>query len=167
MRKRVFLLLAFSIAIFSCAPFSKGLMKQVDLSADFRKVQKAPENYIGKKILWGGWILQTLNRQDETEMRVIQNELDSQKRPISLDQSSGRFVIRFKGFLDPAIYREGREITVLGEIIGQESLPLGEITYTYPVVMAEEIRLWERRMEAPLVYPSWYWGWGPTHWRWH
>jgi starvation-inducible outer membrane lipoprotein len=114
LRKRVFLLLAFSIAIFSWAPFSKGLMKQVDLSADFRKVQKARENYIGKRILLGGWILQTLNRQDESEMRVIQNELDFQKKPISLDQSSGRFIIRFKGFLDSVIYREGREVTVLG-----------------------------------------------------
>jgi outer membrane lipoprotein len=166
MRKWLAFLMGLLFTVLSCAPFPKELMKQVDLSADFRDVQKSPEKYIGKTVIWGGFILETLNRQEETDIRVLQGELDSQKRPISPDQSSGRFIIRAKAFLDPAIYREGREITVLGEIGDRESLPLGQINYTYPIVLAKEIRLWEPRGEGYPPYPYGYWR-GPYSWPWY
>lgn len=152
--------------VLSCAPFPKELMKQVDRSIDFRDVQKNPEKYAGKTVLWGGFILETLNRQEDTMIKVLHAALDSQKRPVSPDHSSGRFIIQVKAFLDPAIYREGREITALGEIGGQESLPLGQIRYTYPVLLAKEVRLWEPYVEPYPPYPYGYWG-GPHPWPWY
>jgi outer membrane lipoprotein len=155
----------------SCAPLSKEILLQVDPALTFGDVQKNPDAYAGKIVLWGGVIVETNNRQQETLIQVRQTELDYQKRPTSLDRSLGRFLIRQPGFLDPIIYSEGREITVAGEVAGQEFLPLGNRRYTYPVIAAKEIYLWERHPPYSPYYPPWYYDpyypWWPRYpyWR--
>jgi outer membrane lipoprotein len=159
----IFLLLLFC----ACAPFPRQLMKEIDPSIEFRDLLKDPDAYIGKKILLGGLIIDIQNRKEETLLQVLQTDLDFEKRPIHLDQSLGRFCIRVSGFLDPAIYRKGREVTVIGEVVGKEISPIGEVPYTYPVIRAIQIRLWEKRRSAPPPYPEWFWGWGPYPYRWY
>ena len=149
----------------SCAPISKDIMYQVDTTLTFRDIQKDPDSYRGKTVLWGGVIVETNNKQQETLIKVRQTELDYQTRPIRLDRSLGRFLIRQAGFLDPAIFREGREITVAGEVTGKEVLPLGNSQYTYPVIGAKEIYLWDRRLEYRPIYSPWYYD--PYYFWWH
>lgn len=153
--------------IFSCAPFPREIMRQVDPSIRFQDLQKDPDRFIGKKVLFGGVIVETLNRKGESILKVVQTELDIEKRPIHPDQSAGRFWVRAAGFLDPAIFRQGREVTVFGEVVGKEVAPLGEIEYAYPVILAEKIRLWEKPMPARPFYFDWYFGWGPYPYRWY
>ncbi len=132
-------------------------MRQVNEFKPFRDIQKAPELYAGKTVLWGGVIIETTSKKDETLIKVVQTELDIIKRPHDLDISGGRFLVRYPGFLDPAIYEKGREITVIGKIAGKEIIPLGEVLYTYPVILAKDIYLWEK--PDPYVYlppPAWY-----------
>jgi len=142
----------------ACAPFSQDIMRRVDPTLTFTEVQKDPQRYLGKVVLWGGVIVETENRKDETLFKVMQTELDFEKRPVNRDRSTGRFIVRAAGFLDPAIYVAGREITVAGEVAGKEGLPLGGITYTYPVILAKEIRLWEKQVAVPYGYSPWFWG---------
>ncbi|MBU1209330.1 MAG: Slp family lipoprotein [Proteobacteria bacterium] len=149
----------------SCAPISKEVLHRVDKTLTFRDIQKDPGAYAGKTVLWGGVIIETSNRQQETLIKVRQTELDFQQKPTNLDRSLGRFLIRQAGFLDPAIYKEGREITVAGEVTGKEVLPLGNSQYAYPVLWAKEIHLWERRSEYRPIYPPWYYD--PYYFRWH
>lgn len=150
--------------VVSCAPFSKEMMRQVDESLTFREVQKDPQLFLGKTVLWGGLIVETTNRKNETLIQVMQTELDYEKKPENLDGSGGRFLVRYDGFLDPVIYSKGREITVAGEVVGKEVLPLGEIQYAYPIILAKEIRLWEKRQVVRPVYPPWYWDPYPFWW---
>jgi outer membrane lipoprotein len=149
----------------SCAPFSKELMGRVDPSLTIGQIQKNPPLYVGKMVLWGGVIAETVNQKNETVLKIIQTDLDFQKRPVNPDKSSGRFIIQTPGFLDPAIYTQGRLISVLGEVVGKEVFPLGGIEYTYPVILAKEIQLWEREDVIYPVYP--YWNWGPYPYRWY
>jgi outer membrane lipoprotein len=59
-----------------------------------------------------------------------------------------------------------------GEISGRETQPIGEIQYTYPVVQAKELKLWEQPVPyPPYYYDPWYWGppypwrpWGRPYW---
>jgi len=163
--KRFFAAILFSAAlVVSCAPFSQEMMRQVDESLTFREVQKDPQPFGGKTVLWGGVIVDTANRKDETLIHVMQTELDYEKRPKNLDSSGGRFLVRYNGFLDPVIYSKGREITVAGEVVGKDVLPLGAIQYAYPVLLAKEIRLWEKRPLIMPVYPPWYWDPYPYWW---
>lgn len=153
----------------SCAPFSKELRQQVDRDITWPMLKKDPKSYIGKKVLLGGVIIETKNKPEETIILVRQTELDYEKRPKDRDQSAGRFMVRYRGFLDPDIYQSGREITLIGEIAGEQVLPLGDIIYTYPVILAQEIKLWPKRSEFIPVYP-WFWErpyfWWPPYYRW-
>jgi outer membrane lipoprotein len=169
--RKIFAALVLAAAILSsCAPFSKEVMRQVDETLTYQAVQKNPRDFLGKTVLWGGVIVKTTNRQDETILEVRQSELDIEKRPKDPDSSAGRFIVRYAGFLDPAIYEGGRQVTVAGEIAGEETSPLGGVQYIYPVILAKEIHLWERMDPRYYRYPYWdyppYWGpyWYP-YWR--
>jgi len=178
-RGRLWVLLGGVIFMASCAPLSKEVMRQVDETLTYEVVRQDPDRFVGKTVLWGGVIIETANRKDETLIKVRATELDLEKRPKNLDRSAGRFIVRYAGFLDPAIYREGREVTVGGEVTGKEILPLGGTQYTYPVLLAKEIHLWEKRVYYrypdpyywdPFWYPYWYpyrypyWRYRPWYW---
>ena len=147
----------------SCAPLSREIMSQVDNTLTYQVVQQDPDRYVGKMVLWGGVIVEITNKQNETDLKVRQTELDVEKRPKDLDRSAGRFIVRYAGFLDPAIYRAGRLITVAGKVAGKEAHPLGNTQYPYPVLQAKEIHLWESQEYMRPAYP-YYWDY-PYWWR--
>ena len=170
MKRKLLLIPCFAGVIVSCAPLSIEIMRQVDESLTYQVVQQDPQRYAGKTVLWGGVIIETINKMDVTVMKVRETELDFEKRPQHLDRSAGRFIVRSAGFLDPAIYKEGREITVAGEVAGKETLPLGDALYSYPVILAKEIHLWEKRRPYDPYwwdYPYWWngdsYGWYPPY----
>ena len=153
------------VFILSCAPFSQEVMREVEKDIAFEDVLKDPGLFKGKVVLWGGVIIETVNRPDVTLIIVRQTELDFQKQPKEMDRSQGRFIVRYEGFLDPAIYSKDRELTVSGALAGREERLVGERRYVYPVIDARDIRLWEKRKEGPYYYDPWYGGpypyWGP------
>ncbi len=144
--------------LFACSPFSRQALKQVDVTAPFQEVQKAPQKYINKNVLWGGTIIDTNVKADSTFIKVIDKDLDFEKQPEEGDKSNGRFIVRCPGFLDPAVYRPGREITVIGTLSGTTVEPVGELRYTYPVVESKQLHLWEPR--AKYRRPT-YWDYPP------
>lgn len=154
--------LLFLVLLAACAPFPQKLLREAEPAVSLSDVQKVPDRYNGKVVIWGGVILETINRKSETVLKVMQTELDFQKRPRNVDRSSGRFMVRYEGFLDPYIYSKGREITLIGVIIGKEEQEIGEIRYVYPVVDSRDVRLWEKSQEIRYRDP-WFWG-SPYGW---
>jgi len=141
----------------ACSPLSKESMKMVDELAPFGEIQTSPRNYVKSTVLWGGVIVRTTNKEDTTIIKVLQTDLDGNKRPVDPDTSKGRFLVRYAGFLDPVIYDKGREITVVGVVMGSEELPLGDRAYVYPVIAARKLYLWKRRVVArEHTYPFWH-----------
>ncbi|MGB5158045.1 Slp family lipoprotein [Desulfobacterium sp. N47] len=138
--KILFLLVIVSAFIFSaCAPvLSDKSLREANLSISFQDLQKNPDAYMGKVVIFGGRIITTTAKKDETWVEVLQQPLDNQYKPENKDVSYGRFIIVFKGFMDPAIYAPYRLITVTGEVVGKEVLPIKEIQYTYPVLAVRE-----------------------------
>jgi outer membrane lipoprotein len=153
------------IFIDSCAaPFSDELMHRIDEAVQFHNVQASPEVYQNKTVLWGGVIIETTNRENETSIKIRKTNLDFEKQPADTDDSEGRFIAVYPGFLDPAIYEKDRELTVIGTIKGVEIHPVGDIQYRYPVIQAQEIRLWEKpRPYSPVYDPFW----PPAPFWWH
>ncbi len=154
--------------LLACAPISQDIRRQAEESAPFREIQKNPDKFRGTVVIWGGVIIETTNLKESTAIKVMQTALDFQKQPTNLDSSEGRFIILVGRFLDPDIFKKGRQVTVGGEITGKETQPIGEIQYTYPVVQAKELKLWEQPVPyPPYYYDPWYWGpypgrpWGP------
>ncbi len=151
-----------------------GEFNSVDRNITLREVVNNPENYVGKLVLWGGKILKVTNKKEGTLIEVLQLPLDRNGRPRDIDKSAGRFLVLQAGYLDAAIYRKGRLITVVGEVQGVKSKPLDEIQYDYPFLIARKLHLWKTPSEELMTYRSWplnlYWRrysvCGPYWWGW-
>ena len=159
-----------ALAATGCShPISKALRQQAAKAPPFATVLQRPEAYRGVTVLWGGQIVETLNRPGGTDLIVLETPLDSLGRPGKARESRGRFLLRTPDFLDPAIYRPEWEVTAAGEIVGAERRSLGQAHYSYPVVRIRELHLWEPPM--PRDDPRWRfhimggWGhWHPPYW---
>jgi outer membrane lipoprotein len=162
-----------------CAPpvVPSQLMKQVDQGLTLAQARDNPAQAKGKTVLWGGRIIRTVNRSKGTLIEVLQLPLDDQDRPETGYNSSGRFIVAMRGFLDPEIYHKNREVTVVGSVVGVELLPVGEIKYKYVLLRGKEVKLWDKRPNVIRVYPAggfWgpaplpgpypYWYYGPYPW---
>jgi outer membrane lipoprotein len=132
---------------------SKEVLKEVDKNVTFAQVVKDPDAYKGKTVLLGGAIIETKNLADKSQVVVLQRPLDSRDRPVAGDVSEGRFIVTTPGFLDPAIYSQGRKITVAGKVVGKEKRPLGEIEYAYPVIEKQGLYLWPAETPASTRPP--------------
>jgi outer membrane lipoprotein len=151
----------FLLLVSACAyPISQQYREEARPDLTFSIVLKNPDAYTGSIVIWGGSIIETYNRRGMTEITVLETPLGYWEKPEASEFSRGRFIVRTLLFLDPAIYKAGRRITVAGEVIGKEVRPLGGIKYTYPLLKAKEIHIWRR--EPVYVYPPDYyrWGWG-------
>jgi outer membrane lipoprotein len=135
-----------------CAPpISKQLREQVSEELTLKVVLKKPEAYKGKTILLSGVIISSVNLKEGTMIEVLQKPADMQGRPKDVDESQGRFLALYPGYLDVAIYNGGRKVTVAGEVQGKRIQPLGEIDYTYPLISAREIHLWPLRKKTGFI----------------
>jgi len=78
-----------------------------------------------------------------------------------LDAEPGvRFLVVQPGFLEPLTFGPGRFVTVLGRVGGLRERLVGDFTYTYPVIEAEEIHLWPANPELWSNRTRWNFGIG-------
>ena len=145
-------------AFSGCAPvISKQLRGQVAKELTLSEVLKAPEACKGKTVLWSGVIISSVNLKEGTMLEVLQKPADTRGKPKDVDESEGRFLALYPGYLDVAIYNGGRKVTVAGEVQGKKIQRLGEIDYTYPLISAKEIHLWPVEKKDRVYYPCPYW----------
>lgn len=138
---------------FSCAHVvPKEIRKEIDSNITPEMVFKNPEAYTGKTVMLGGMILATENRKDATYIEVLERPLDSMGRPLDTDDSSGRFMIKYNGFLDPALYTKGKLLTAVGRLLGTIPGQIGEMEYKYPLLDSRNIYLFEKRRDIPVRF---------------
>src|SRR3972149_4860359 len=106
--------------------------------------REQPRQFRDTVVRWGGNIVGTRNERDHTVLEIVGRDLDDEGRPREEDRSLGRFLAKVRGFLDPAIYKPEREVTVRGRIEGIVEQAIGEFRYTYPLVQADNCYLWWR-----------------------
>ena len=115
-----------------------------------------------KHVAWGGLILGIEVKQTYSVVSMLAKPVDNFGQPVQTDQSSGRFLAHFSGFVDPAIFTAGRELTVSGTIQGSETRKIGEFDYVLPIVNVENYRLWS--VPPPQNYnASGYWMYDPWY----
>lgn len=158
--------IVFVASVFSgCAyPISSQMRQQVDPGVSLVDIFQAPEAHAGIKVILGGVIVAVHNSPEGAEIEVIQKDLDSTGYPRNVDRSLGRFLFRKSGFLEPQIYKKGRQITGAGAVLGVKAGKIGEADYSFPVIDGEELRLLETYQYNYDPYP-YYWGgyWGPYY----
>jgi len=136
------------LVILLMASCTKGISQQartqVTYSGGFSELQEKPGDHSGQVVLLGGKIIETRVTPEYSEITVLQLPLGGGDRPRLEDQSKGRFLIRAKQLLDPAVYTEGTALTVAGKLIGSEARKVGEFRYVYPLLEPIEIKLWPK-----------------------
>jgi outer membrane lipoprotein len=120
-----------------------------------RAVREDINRYKGESVRWGGAIAGTDNLEDHTMIEIIARELGKRGQPKDTDVSPGRFFARIDEFLEPAIYRQGRELTVYGIVEEVVEDRIGEHPYLFPIVRVDTYHLWEprTRVRSPVFYP--------------
>lgn len=163
------LILGLMLFAIGCTPvISKPVRDQVDKNLVFKEVLKDPEAYKGSTVVWAGVIIEAKNMPEGTLIEILQRQADFFGAPEGGDRTEGRFLALYPSYLDVAVYGKGREVTVGGVVEGKRIMPLGEIQYTYPLILAKEIYLWpdtSKEWPAPYYYPFYPWGWYDPWWR--
>jgi outer membrane lipoprotein len=126
------------------------------------------------RVRWGGEIIKVEPKADATCFEVLARGLYSDARPNRHDGSDGRFIACSKGFYDPAVFTKGRDLTIVGQLAGNEQHRVGDYDYTYAHVDADSVYLWPKRQYAagyynpwgpyygdPFFGPAWGGWWGP------
>jgi outer membrane lipoprotein len=121
------------------SPNAKALVTTTD---SFSALQAEPDRYAGETVLWGGRILEVTPSAVATELIVLELPLDWQDRPKGRENSQGRFLVQADEFLDPALFKPGALLTVVGTISGSESRTIGGFSYRHPRLVPTEIKLW-------------------------
>lgn len=130
---------------------------------DFQPDQ-ATDRSIGARVRWGGDVISSRPEANRTCFEVLARDLDRVYRPMPGDRTYGRFLACKDGFQDPAVFRQGREITVIGRVDEFVMQEVGEYTYQYPLLNASTVYLWPERPDVVVYDYDPYWWYGPY---WH
>ena len=112
-----------------------------------------PEAFYSNKVRWGGILLSVENKANQSRLTIVSFPINDAGRPIVSADSPGRFIAVVDDFLEPLVYRENREITVVGRIDQAESGKVGDYDYDFPVVEVDNFYLWPERVER-AAYPE-------------
>jgi len=121
------------------------------------------DSYLSQKVRWGGVIVNTENKDNTSQLIIVAFPLDDDGEPQVNDQSSGRFIAIVDDFLEPVVYSSDRMITVVGTVLGTETLDVGEFPYEYPVVHVEHSYLWPVKVEPDYRDLPPYWWYDPWY----
>lgn len=144
-------LVSLAVLVAGCAtsPFPEELARATDRSLTLAELRSDTTSHLGARVILGGEILAAVPKAGETEIEILSRPLRAGDVPERGDSTNGRFLVRAREFLDPAIYAPGRRLTVLGTVAGRSERRVGDLPYTYPVINAERIKLWPK--DTPWV----------------
>jgi len=142
---------------------SKESRMKVDPETSFAAVKESPPAHQGKTLLLGGVIVGVDVDSSGSTLEIFRWKLDYWGEPVAVDESAGRFLAYTDRLLDPVIYAPGRLVTLTATVSGEETRPLGEISYSYPVLQIGEIYLWDTPFRYgihrhPNIYVPYYVG---------
>jgi outer membrane lipoprotein len=142
-------MLLFVVVGAGCSVISPQVRATAEPPAPYGELVTRAEQLIGKTVILGGYVLETDAGADESVLVVLQAPLDAFDLPADSDESQGRFLTMHSGYLDPAIYREGRVVTIAGVVTGV----LGD-TEECPArclqIETRDLYLWDDDIRAPV-----------------
>jgi outer membrane lipoprotein len=147
MRKTALIVIA--LLLFGCGGVvSREARRDADTTITPAMVQREPDAYRDRKIIWQGIIVSTKNLRERSIIEVIFTPKEESGSREEAQPSEKRFLIDTIGFLDPATYSKGAQIVAAGVVRGIVVQELREEEYPYPVIHPTEMHLFHPK-EAP------------------
>ena len=125
------------------------------------------EQVKGKMLRWGGSIAKVENKPDSTIFEMVYYPLNGYGKPVSGDDSMGRFRMSVDGFMDPMVYKVGRLMTFTAQLNGLETGLVGEHEYVFPTATVDAYYLWKdvnNNIRGSYLLPHLYWNPGFNNW---
>jgi starvation-inducible outer membrane lipoprotein len=124
------------------------MRERADPSLTLSEAAKNPDAYKGRWVVWGGEIVRLLPQDDgRIFIEILQLPLGWRGRPSDGPRSEGKFLMLARGGFDLFPFKEGRKITVAGQIEGAvQGKSIGNVSEPgrqYVLIRGEEFRLWE------------------------
>jgi outer membrane lipoprotein len=113
-----------------------------DPELSYAQLGSNPEAYVGQVVIIAGTIIEAVNTPEGTRLVLLQYPTNRRRRPQTNAPSGGRFLVPTPEYLETAIYRSGRVLTVAEAVRGQREIPVGEIVYRSPLLTPREMYLW-------------------------
>lgn len=155
MRNELALLLTLFLLMTGCTHWISEQSRVVaDRTVTFGHLRENPDLYRGKLVLVGGIVAAVARTGEGTQLDVIEYRLDSRELPDQVVPSRGRFLATTPEFLDPATFKPGALVSMMGEVAGKKVQLLGSAEYTYPVIAIKEIHA----IELPEIHPEYDYG---------
>ena len=142
MKKLNTALLLFIFLLAACASNIPVEIRQSENNLSINAVRNDVNRFMGQYVRWGGTITNVENNESDSWIEIVGRNLNSFGRPVYSDDSLGRFLVRFDGFIDPAIFKSDRRITIYGVVENRVVRQIDEHPYTYPLIKAEKYYLW-------------------------
>lgn len=138
------------------------LTGNVNRDFDLVKARHNPEAYLGTLVLVRGEVLSATRREEGTRMEVLHRPLSSDLVPREDRKSDGRFVAidQERQVIDPALLQEHRLVTIVGEVVGMDTVKIDGISKTVPQLRVKQVTLWEWKRGYPDYghYAPYAWG---------
>ena len=101
----------------------------------------------GERVIWGGMVIEVVNRAESSEIVVLGYPLDSKQRPLLKQPTVGRFIAVVPGYVEPFDFPQGRFVTLRGSVSGAREALIDERPYVYPVLAVEDTFLWPQNFQ--------------------
>ncbi len=138
----------FTLSMIGCASAPDFNLDGVDQSVQPRDVVASLEKYQGKSVVWGGVIINSTNIKDGTQLEILAYPLKRDLKPDTEQSALGRVIVWHSGYLETLDYAAGRLVTVTGNVHETKKGSIGDAIYTYPVVHARQLHLWQQIDDA-------------------
>jgi outer membrane lipoprotein len=150
------------ISLTGCAmvPESIDVSEESQLISYTRAVSGG-ETTVGQPARWGGIITSVENKPGKTLVEIVHFPLNSYGKPVSSEETVGRFKAVFNNFVDPIVFETGRTVTFVGTVGEMSSGMVGEQPYMYPTLVVDDYYIWRKQSayDASSVYVGFYNGW--------
>jgi outer membrane lipoprotein len=139
---RFFALSLFTFLLVGCSSLPTELEASSEpVITDYQEwVNQLPD---AKDVRLGGVIAKVTNLKDKSRVEVVNMPISSSGKPDLDAEPSGRFVAYVDGYVEPLSFAEVRLVTFVGQSAGSEDGKIGEFPYTFPVMNADNQRLWQ------------------------
>lgn len=151
-----------ALGLAGCASYPEKLqVTDPNVLVSYQDAASKADQVKGQSIRWGGAIVKVENKEKSTMLEMVYYPLTSYGRPLSSDESMGRFRIHVNGFMDPMVYQVGRLMTFTGELTGVEEGLVGEHKYVFPSANVTNYYLWKKLQRIDIsrvdIWPYDYW----------
>lgn len=141
-----------------CAVHPRPQALHVDSRLRPQDVLAHPQKSQGARVRWGGMVLNDKVGPVRSTLTILAYPLSRRGRPLLQRSSWGRFQAVAAGYLDPAVFAQGRLVTVVGAVGSTRTGLIGKARYVYPRIHILETHIWRFYRRRPRAH--WAFGFG-------